>query len=54
MWFLIYIFVIFKRYATPLDAMKLGPRETIIYVPTVPLNEKVSDYLVTINVDPTS
>jgi hypothetical protein len=44
-------------YATPLDAMKLGPREKIVYVPCItPTHRKKdnADYLATIDVDPSS
>lgn len=34
--------------------MKNGPKEKLIYVPTIPLDENQPDYLVTINVDPDS
>lgn len=43
-------------YATPLDAMKNGPREKLLYVITVQpnLDEPHGDYLSTIDVDPES
>ncbi|XP_062602151.1 methanethiol oxidase-like isoform X1 [Saccostrea cucullata] len=44
-------------YATPLDAMKHGPREKIVYLPCItPVSRKkdLSDYLATVDVDPTS
>lgn len=44
-------------YKTPLDAMKYGPRETIVYLPCIqpPHMKKVKpDYLATVDVDPLS
>ncbi|KAJ9579806.1 hypothetical protein L9F63_004552, partial [Diploptera punctata] len=44
-------------YKTPLDAMKNGPREKIVYVPCIqPLaqEKKLPDYLATVDVDPNS
>ncbi len=41
-------------YATPLDAMKYGPREKLIYVPALPEGSNHADYLATIDVDPQS
>ncbi|XP_030373561.1 methanethiol oxidase-like isoform X2 [Scaptodrosophila lebanonensis] len=43
-------------YATPLDAMKNGPRETLLYVVTVQpnLEEPHGDYLSTVDVNPES
>lgn len=44
-------------YATPLDAMKHGPREKLVYVPCItPTSRKEvgTDYLATIDVDPNS
>ena len=44
-------------YKSPLDAMKNGPREKLVYVPCIqPLAEekKLPDYLATIDVDPSS
>ncbi|KAL3847711.1 hypothetical protein ACJMK2_018670 [Sinanodonta woodiana] len=44
-------------YATPLDAMKNGPREKIVYLPCIiPTKYKDvrSDYLATVDVDPSS
>ncbi|CAG0921969.1 unnamed protein product, partial [Notodromas monacha] len=41
-------------FPTPLDAMKNGPREKLVYVPCIqPSNDK-PDYLATIDVDPKS
>lgn len=43
-------------YATPLDAMKNGPRETLLYTVCVQPNEGEgkSDLLATVDVDPES
>ncbi|GMH44391.1 hypothetical protein BSKO_12343 [Bryopsis sp. KO-2023] len=42
-------------YATPLDAMTMGPREKLVYVPCViPDQTSRPDYLATIDVDPES
>ncbi|XP_067001027.2 methanethiol oxidase [Anabrus simplex] len=44
-------------YATPLDAMRKGPRERIVYITCIqpdPENSKKPDYLVTVDVDPES
>ncbi|XP_031616959.1 methanethiol oxidase [Contarinia nasturtii] len=43
-------------YATPLDAMKNGPREKLLYVVVVQpnLDQPDGDYLATVDVDPTS
>jgi len=40
-------------YATPLDAMKNGPREKIIYLPVVPVDGRAC-YMATVDVDPSS
>lgn len=43
-------------YPTPLDAMKNGPREKLLYTVTVQpnLDEPHGDYLATVDVDPDS
>ncbi|KAK7791704.1 hypothetical protein R5R35_000279 [Gryllus longicercus] len=44
-------------YATPLDAMRKGPREKIVYIPCIQLEAQTSgklDYLATVDVDPSS
>jgi len=43
-------------YKTPLEAMKTGPREKIIYVPALYAGTKIKkpDYLATVDVDPNS
>jgi len=43
-------------YASPLDAMKNGPREKLLYVPCLYTNTstKKPDYLSTIDCDPSS
>lgn len=43
-------------YPSPMDAMKNGPRETLLYVITVnpDLNNEDGDYLSTIDADPNS
>lgn len=42
-------------YATPLDAMKNGPKETLLYVICVqPEGRQKPDYLATVDIDPNS
>jgi len=43
-------------YPTPLDAMKRGPREKLLYIPCIytGTNSKKPDYLATIDCDPDS
>lgn len=44
-------------YKSPLDAMKNGPREEIVYLPCIRVNtprEDLPDYLATIDVNPKS
>ena len=43
-------------YATPIDAMKNGPREKLLYIPCLYTNTGVNkpDYLATIDCDPSS
>ena len=43
-------------YATPLDAMKRGPREKLLYIPCIytGTSSKKPDYLATIDCDPAS
>lgn len=41
-------------YASPLDAMKNGPREKILYVAMIPCQDDQPDYLATVDVDPNS
>ena len=43
-------------YESPLDAMKNGPRETLLYVPCIRHNVTPGkpDYLATVDVDPQS
>jgi selenium-binding protein 1 len=41
-------------YASPLEAMKNGPQEKLLYVAMIPCQEDQPDYLATIDVDPNS
>ena len=43
-------------YATPLDAMKNGPREKVVYLPCIyqRTGVDVNDYLATVDIDPES
>lgn len=41
-------------YATPLDAMKLAPREKLVYIPCIQVEKGRKDYLATVCIDPGS
>ncbi len=41
-------------YASPLEAFRSGPRETLMYVVCVPAREGVLNYVATVDVDPAS
>ena len=41
-------------YATPLDAMKNGPREKLLYIQCPSLSKDKPDFLATVDVDPKS
>eukprot|EP00794_Sanderia_malayensis_P019487 gene19487-21412_t len=41
-------------YSSPLDAMKNGPKEKIVYLPCIYLDNEKNDYLATVDVDPES
>lgn len=41
-------------YASPLAAMREGPREKLVWLPCIRTNTGKPDYLATVDVDPTS
>lgn len=41
-------------YASPLEAMQKGPKETILYIPCIQPEKGKHDYVATVDVDPSS